>query len=534
MTWRRQERQERDASLIETELELVNADLERSRAEWIEERKALREKIKRIEEEYEKLKEDREKLIDQVSAHEVRNYRRDQERIEEKAEAGRIAEENATLRKAALHNDGVERSNKVQLQALRELLSGTRKERDAAVLENQNLKRKREVSTSPPPPPPPLKLLSRPQGTASVQQTAPSSVRVEFSPAKQPAPKRSRNRKERWANVPTTNAGAPTTSTNVDGYDGRGPVLHSALTSFENKADIIKQIDVSADHLKLGRNHELVFHRNTVEDQAKVIKKAHAYAELVITGNCRYKMPEQPKGKRVSYVKAYLDGMTNVQVVELQKDTRRALEDLEDTNRAMAVYRDGDDLLERVCVSCFTQDQQGLLPKNVYKPVDDKTRLHARLAFPKLYCIPVGFYYAKWMEKLDYYLRTNPSREHSLTPSSIASSSAAAPSAERLALMEKRAAIFEDKTDDDLTAKNKAVYKYRAERKRQWDSFSGSTTLSEQQYNEQYDEEQLAGVKKSLASLNEMGTQNNENQAMALPSKLAVRVFLGSTLLSFP
>jgi hypothetical protein len=69
--------------------------------------------------------------------------------------------------------------------------------------------------------------------------------------------------------------------------------------------------------------------------------------------------------------------------------------------------------------------------------------------------------------------------------------------------MEKRAAIFGDKADDDLTAKDKAVYKYRAERKRLWNSFSGSTTLSEQQYNEQYDEEQLAGVKTSLASLNE-------------------------------
>jgi hypothetical protein len=198
--------------------------------------------------------------------------------------------------------------------------------------------------------------------------------------------------------------------------------------------------------------------------------------------------------------------MTNAQVVELQKDTRRALEDLEDTNRAMAVYRDGDDLLERVHVSCFTRGQQGLLPKNAYKSEDEKTRLHAVLAFPNLYRIPVGFYYAKWMEKLDYYLRTNPSREHSLTPSSIASSSVAAPSAERLALMENRATIFEDKADeDDLTAKDKVVYKYRAERKRQWDSFSGST-LSEQQYNEQYDEEQLAGVKKSLASLNERGT----------------------------
>jgi hypothetical protein len=33
--------------------------------------------------------------------------------------------------------------------------------------------------------------------------------------------------------------------------------------------------------------------------------------------------------------------------------------------------------------------------------------------------------------------------------------------------MEKRATIFEDKADEDLTAKDKAVYKYRAERRRQ-------------------------------------------------------------------
>ncbi len=72
--------------------------------------------------------------------------------------------------------------------------------------------------------------------------------------------------------------------------------------------------------------------------------------------------------------------------------------------------------------------------------------------------------------------------------------------------MENRAAIFEDKADDDITAKDKAVYKYRAGRKKLWNSLAGSITLSEQQYNEQYDEEQLAGVKRSLAILNEMGT----------------------------
>ncbi len=135
----------------------------------------------------------------------------------------------------------------------------------------------------------------------------------------------------------------------------------------------------------------MVFHRSTVADQAKVIKKALAYAELIITANSRYKLPEQPKGKqRVSYVKAYLDSMTKAQVIELQKDTKQALEDLEDTNRAMAVYRDGDDLLERVRLSCFAPGPLGLLSKNAYKEVDEKTRLHATLAFPNLYRIPVG------------------------------------------------------------------------------------------------------------------------------------------------
>ncbi len=138
-----------------------------------------------------------------------------------------------------------------------------------------------------------------------------------------------------------------------------------------------------------------------------MIRKAQAYAELIITNKCRYKMAEQPKGKRVNYVKAYLDGMTNAEVTALRNDTRQALEDLEDINRTMAVYRDGDYLLERVRTTCFTAGQQRLLPKDAYKPMDDKTRLHVRLACPKMYCIPVGFYYAKWLDKLDYYLWAN-------------------------------------------------------------------------------------------------------------------------------
>jgi hypothetical protein len=78
-------------------------------------------------------------------------------------------------------------------------------------------------------------------------------------------------------------------------------------------------------------------------------------------------MSEQPKRTRVNYVKAYLEGMTNAEVTALKNNTRQALEDLEDTNRSMAVYRDGNDLLERVRTSCFNAGQQRLLPKDAYK-----------------------------------------------------------------------------------------------------------------------------------------------------------------------
>jgi hypothetical protein len=74
----------------------------------------------------------------------------------------------------------------------------------------------------------------------------------------------------------------------------------------------------------------------------------------------------------------------------------------------------------------------------------------------------------------------------------------------------KRAAIFEDKADEDLTAKDKAVYKHREERKKRWVSFPWTTTLAEQQFNEQYDEEQLADVKKSITSLNERETPKQQ------------------------
>jgi hypothetical protein len=157
-----------------------------------------------MDEESKKLKAERDKYMDQVSAHAIRNHQKSQEQVEEKAKADKLAEDYVELRSRAEHNEGVndrvkkllaegieredlqrkeekealERGDLV-LQSLRDMLKGARLERDAAVLENQDLKRKREVSTSPLPSP--LKILNRPQGVATVQQITPYPDRAELS-----------------------------------------------------------------------------------------------------------------------------------------------------------------------------------------------------------------------------------------------------------------------------------------------------------------------------------------------------------------
>jgi hypothetical protein len=94
--------------------------------------------------------------------------------------------------------------------------------------------------------------------------------------------------------------------------------------------------------------------------------------------------------------------------------------------------------------------------------VDLNVRLHERLLIFNQHSIPIGFYYAKWLEKLNYYIgqlskegsrNPNPSAQSaSSTPvptpqkhssSSIAPSSAAnsVTHESMRSLMEKRAAI---------------------------------------------------------------------------------------------
>ena len=65
------------------------------------------------------------------------------------------------------------------------------------------------------------------------------------------------------------------------------PALSASFTSFRTKHDINAEIDTSSETLKLGRNRNQVFHRDTVADQVTVSRKALAYAEVIITYSCR-------------------------------------------------------------------------------------------------------------------------------------------------------------------------------------------------------------------------------------------------------
>jgi hypothetical protein len=83
----------------ETVLATADKDHESDRKGWFEERIALQEKIKCREEKIEKLKAERDKYRDQVSAHAVKSFRRDQEQVEEKAKAAKLAKEHEELRR---------------------------------------------------------------------------------------------------------------------------------------------------------------------------------------------------------------------------------------------------------------------------------------------------------------------------------------------------------------------------------------------------------------------------------------------------
>jgi hypothetical protein len=161
--------------------------------------------------------------------------------------------------------------------------------------------------------PSPTKILvmSQTPKAATASQTSTSPTRSDSPSLLQPAAKKSRSRKARWDNAPTIPS-----SDNVNGkekqplrekavqgktavarysptfmeQDTLDPVLSASLTSFRTKHDINAEIDISSETLKLGRNKNLVFHRDIVADQVAVTRKALAYAEVIITNSCRNDM----------------------------------------------------------------------------------------------------------------------------------------------------------------------------------------------------------------------------------------------------
>ena len=256
-----------------------------------------------------------------------------------------------------------------------------------------------------------------------------------------------------------------------------------------------------------------------MEEQVTVSKKALAYVELIITSTCKHLLKSAKFAGNP--IKAYLDTLSLSQLVGLKKDVEAALGHCEDSNRCMAVYSGGSDFAQRIRERCF--DKHGA-PLRPHKLDDALNKLHARLGCHSLHSIPIGFYYSKWSEKLQFHLSNalKPDRSHSRASSSrsrtpsprmaastlrapeshlkIASSSAAG-KGENMSieeaqvalnnLREKRAAIFDETKDGALTKKDKAVFWYRQNRRQEWQAVAAGSMLSEAEWNDRHDQESL-------------------------------------------
>ena len=91
------------------------------------------------------------------------------------------------------------------------------------------------------------------------------------------------------------------------------PVLYAPLNSFRNKRDVEEEILRSSKALGHGsKSSEEVFHRHTIAHQLKVIAKAIAYVEVIITETCKYRI-QGDRGTTSSSsrnpVQAYLGGL---------------------------------------------------------------------------------------------------------------------------------------------------------------------------------------------------------------------------------
>ena len=303
-------------------------------------------------------------------------------------------------------------------------------------------------------------------------------------------------------------------------------MLHGSLSSVRRKQDISKDIEESAKTLGFARSDfSLVFCRSKLEDQVAVTRKALAYVEILVTSTCAHLLKSAKIGNNP--VQAYLDTLSLAQVFALKEDVDQALDQCEDSSRCMAVYQGGDDLRQRVRKQCFTQEGT---PRRPHKQDDSQKSLHARLGCHNLHHIPIGFYYAKWREKLAFYLARAGKQDRSLssasktrtpTPSPVGSPSppfkaslnipplAAAEDLDIAArridqLRSRRTAIFNDTSDGKLTKKDKDVFWYREERRAAWKVVASETMLNEAEWNDRYDQEELEKVRVSVEELETM------------------------------
>lgn len=139
-----------------------------------------------------------------------------------------------------------------------------------------------------------------------------------------PSTKRSSNRKERWDKTPPTSGNVYDSNPEVDF------VLRSPLTSFQSKADIIKEIKASSQFLMLGRDSKLVFHRNTAEDRVKITRKARANGELIITNDCTYKVIDRRQSRQL--YEGLLVGRSSSMIGALPGPLKRRLQHLQSSS----------------------------------------------------------------------------------------------------------------------------------------------------------------------------------------------------------
>jgi hypothetical protein len=205
----------------------------------------------------------------------------------------------------------------------------------------------------------------------------------------------------------------------------------------------------------------------------------------------------------------------------------------------MAVYKGGEDLAQRIRAQSFSREGNHAL--RPHKATDSLHRLHERLGCHKQYSIPIGFFYAKWSEKLHFHLSKLQRQERGLslkeqrqqrglslessssrsrTPSprkapplsrsaretspTMTSSPAASGSTYEEAeegirfLQEARAVIFDDTMDRELslTKHHKAVFWYRKNRKQEWLAAEAGTMMNESEWNARHDQQALENLQK--------------------------------------